>query len=1365
MANPAPTINQINAFNATQGTTIDFNIIGGTELVRSNKIYIYDLSDNSLICTHLYVSTESIHELPPNTDGSIVYESGKSSADFVNGAQYYAQIQTFTDIAGTEGGSGLSVSKLFWCLVDPSLTIATIPSSISTTSYNVSATYDANTSVVSNIIQQYQFSLYSATGSLLQSSGVVVGNGEQQGTSTAYDISYNFSGLSVGSSYYVVVDVTTTQGMSISAQSGTFTVSIDTPTLGEATVVNNACDGYISVTSNLSGEYGGSGSGDIVSFETDSKNVFTKLQVALEPIQEGTGDPSPTNVRPITGHDSVEVMIEGKNLFGLHNGTFTIGTTRELTVLDGTFLYKVNTSATSAFFLPPATLENAIINKTLKAETYTFNLETNALSDSRVSQLVLNLSDGTTVSNGDSFTLSNDADIVSITTPSAWEYNVGTYTLTIQLELGSTATEYEPYTEQTISQSFNVTLTPTVIDETPYLFKKTGDVRGDRESLELVGGTVNWNQLVQNGDFANTSKWVVSNLSLSVSGNVGTVTSTSVGSQVLQQTNNGGDFVDGHKYFTAMLLKANTSGHTFGASLSGLSLNINTLVPLTEMPTVWTAFHGIVNFTLQSSGNNTFRIAVTSSTALSVGDYFNVRDVILIDLTAFFGNSSTADYVYSLEQATAGAGIAWLRKYFPDLFAYSPYNTGTLESVKPTAHVTVGVNQWDEVAELGYINELTGEKSGSAIRLCSKNYIPIIPNTEYYFQHSGVAKLFWYDFDKNFIGSPANWGQSASFTSPNNCHYAMIGFPEAYSTTYKNDYCLNISNPAINGKYFPADHHTYPISELELRGILKLVDGELRFDGDTRKADGSTQRKYGIVDLGSLHYGYNASYGFYASTSQIAENNRPKDNGTNGIPNAICVGYGMVSAGVMTGGTTDMCIAIGAYIYVSNSNYTDPTALKTALSGKYLVYEKATPTTETADPFTDPQEVSIYGTEEFVSSNGVPVGNKTTYKTRDIFEGTIDLASGVLTVHRKGSLFVGDEDWQLHTYNSSITSYKLRLSDMKAISATDDIFDCDKFEYRKYAWAYTDYGLMGGSDRTVYFTYPNSEVSTIELWKSWLAKNTVQLIYDLAEPLTFQLTPHEIETLVGTNNVWSEQGEIELSYHIPITNLLVKRQDIDDVSGNWLTLYSQSVEQASDMDFTFIDFLNQYGKTYKYALVPLLTQQQSGVEVEVEGGYTVSGAVQSVFDGVYIGDSTGIQRLKAGVAYNNLNTNQQVGVIPTLGNKYPVIVSNGNIQYDTGSVSGLIVPDDFYSDGNLSRLDMSNKREVISSFITNKKPKVLKDWNGNIWLVVFTDNVDVSFDNNYGMGVATLSSGWTEVGDPTNQEDLQRTGLVNVGGD
>ena len=71
MANPAPIIQKINAFDATRGTTINFNIIGGTELVQSNKIYIYSVTTNELIVTHTYTGTQPIHILPSNTDSSI----------------------------------------------------------------------------------------------------------------------------------------------------------------------------------------------------------------------------------------------------------------------------------------------------------------------------------------------------------------------------------------------------------------------------------------------------------------------------------------------------------------------------------------------------------------------------------------------------------------------------------------------------------------------------------------------------------------------------------------------------------------------------------------------------------------------------------------------------------------------------------------------------------------------------------------------------------------------------------------------------------------------------------------------------------------------------------------------------------------------------------------------------------------------------------------------------------------------------------------------------------------------------------------------------------------------------------------------
>lgn len=51
---------------------------------------------------------------------------------------------------------------------------------------------------------------------------------------------------------------------------------------------------------------------------------------------------------------------------------------------------------------------------------------------------------------------------------------------------------------------------------------------------------------------------------------------------------------------------------------------------------------------------------------------------IIIDLTQLFG-STVADYIYSLEQATAGAGVAYFRNLFPH--DYYPYNAGEITTV------------------------------------------------------------------------------------------------------------------------------------------------------------------------------------------------------------------------------------------------------------------------------------------------------------------------------------------------------------------------------------------------------------------------------------------------------------------------------------------------------------------------------------------------------------------------------------------------------------------------------------------------------------------------------------------------------------
>lgn len=74
-------------------------------------------------------------------------------------------------------------------------------------------------------------------------------------------------------------------------------------------------------------------SGAIASFSDGSPAPVTTLTVGIEPVQAGTGDPSPDNVRPISGFSQAKVTRTGKNLFNwsavtsaqfsISNGVFT----------------------------------------------------------------------------------------------------------------------------------------------------------------------------------------------------------------------------------------------------------------------------------------------------------------------------------------------------------------------------------------------------------------------------------------------------------------------------------------------------------------------------------------------------------------------------------------------------------------------------------------------------------------------------------------------------------------------------------------------------------------------------------------------------------------------------------------------------------------------------------------------------------------------------------------------------------------------------------------------------------------------------------------------------------------------------------
>ena len=59
-----------------------------------------------------------------------------------------------------------------------------------------------------------------------------------------------------------------------------------------------------------------SASGAVASFNDGADNMkIQKLVVNIEPLQAGSGDPSPTNIRPFSGWTGADIMRAGKNLF------------------------------------------------------------------------------------------------------------------------------------------------------------------------------------------------------------------------------------------------------------------------------------------------------------------------------------------------------------------------------------------------------------------------------------------------------------------------------------------------------------------------------------------------------------------------------------------------------------------------------------------------------------------------------------------------------------------------------------------------------------------------------------------------------------------------------------------------------------------------------------------------------------------------------------------------------------------------------------------------------------------------------------------------------------------------------------------
>lgn len=608
-------------------------------------------------------------------------------------------------------------------------------------------------------------------------------------------------------------------------------------------------------------------------------------------------------------------------------------------------------------------------------------------------------------------------------------------------------------------------------DTTPYNIRQVPSVGHsiNSEYDSIVGASVAWNQVcpstptvTRNGvTFTNNDdgSYTINGTSTATGGQTGT-------RNFRAQYNHKYLFVGGDDNLRVQLYPVPSLGSTFSPNTAQYG---SAVINCTNEGNSAEGFNCVAIFGILTNGQTVTNLTIKP---------------MLFDLTALFSNTPTiADYVYSLEQATSGAGVAWLKEYFPKMFTeYQPYNAGEIKSVE------------------------------------------------------GLSAHVMRDADDEIIGN----------------------------------YALD--------------------SDVVLRGIPKLSNGNLYYDGDTYKADGTVTRKYGIVDLGTLTWVYISSYG--TQSESIFKSNTISDfinshiGDLSSLPHMVCARYALINPNMQYTVSSNKSITAytanatntGAYLLIRDFTYSSASAFKTAMSGVYLVYELATPTTESADPYTSPQSVDADGTEEYVSTGILPVGHETWYADiypisgwdavnvyvsptsdaedgqtyteqlgRTVYGGTLDLVSGLLTVDR-AMVDLGSLHWGMTagTYNRFYSTDIRTLVKAPPTTAALPNLVSDRYTIVSQTDVLSDsynkvIGLnYSGSNVAGRFNICDSSYSNATEFTS--AMSGVPLVYELATPQTYQLTPHDINTLLGYNRVWADSGDVAVVY--------TKSMEGDDITFN-----------------------------------------------------------------------------------------------------------------------------------------------------------------------------------------------------------------------
>lgn len=171
-----------------------------------------------------------------------------------------------------------------------------------------------------------------------------------------------------------------------------------------------------------------------------------------------------------------------------------------------------------------------------------------------------------------------------------------------------------------------------------------------------------------------------------------------------------------------------------------------------------------------------------------------------------------------------------------------------------------------------------------------------------------------------------------------------------------------------------------------------------------------------------------------------------------------------------------------------------------------------------------------------------------------VYGGTINIVSGKLTATKIKLVFDGseDENW-LRYISPKHRFFYINEPSIFHNTSTNLPYISNKLNN---AYIVLDTGELGfyfsQSDGNLRVRYADDNNLTVDDLRAWLASNPLEIVADLIEPITYQLTPQEVECFLGVNNIWADTGDVTVTYPVDTKTYIDKKiqEAISGVSGS-----------------------------------------------------------------------------------------------------------------------------------------------------------------------------------------------------------------------